>query len=230
MPKFHVCAQIHMPRCFLPLFMFRSIFLCAPCHAYAQIYLFICSLPCLCAPCHVYAQIYIFVCSIPCSCFQIYMPVAMLYASKAFLSLVIPFSYVLARVDLDLVVQVYIHTPRPISKGLDHFLYTCVCLLASILYIHVCLSRFRLCHALCPPRACACQSLRPLACVVAFAPLMDCLGVTTCEMHLRGVGLLDAYPFFASCNVVMLALLALCHPFSFLCFFAFLHTCLHVHS
>ena len=70
--------------------------------------------------------------------------------------------------------------------------------------------------------------MRPLACVVAFAPLMDCLGVTTCEMHLRGVGLLDAYPFFASCNVVMLALLALCHPFGFsllLCIFARLPTC-----
>ena len=77
------------------------------------------------------------------------------------------------------------------------------------------MSRFRLCHALCPPWACAYQSLRPLACVVAFAPLMDCLGVTTCEMHLHGVGLLDAYPFFASCDVVMLALLALCHPFGF---------------
>ena len=36
-------------------------------------------------------------------------------------------------------------------------------------------------------------------------------------------------PFSTSCNVVMLALLALCHPFSFLCFFASLHTCLHVH-
>ena len=47
---------------------------------------------CLCVPYHVYAQIYTFVCSMPCSCLQIYMLVAILCASKAFLYLVIPFS------------------------------------------------------------------------------------------------------------------------------------------
>ena len=43
------------------------------------------------------------------------------------------------------------HTPRPISMGLDHFLYGYVCLLASVLYIHVFLpiSRFLLCFV--PP-------------------------------------------------------------------------------
>ena len=37
-------------------------------------------------------------------------------------------------------------------------------------------------------------------------------------------------PFFTPCNVDMLALLALCHPFGFLRFFASLHACLHVHA
>ena len=97
-------------------------------------------------------------------------------------------------------------------------------MLASILYFHVCLSRSRLCHALCPLWACACRSLGPLACVVASVPPVDCLGVTTCEIHLHGVGLLDACPFSTLCDV-MLALLVLCHPFGFLCIFAHLPTC-----
>ena len=37
-------------------------------------------------------------------------------------------------------------------------------------------------------------------------------------------------PFSASFNVVILALLVLCHPFGFLWFFASLHACLHVHA
>ena len=34
-------------------------------------------------------------------------------------------------VNLDLAVYTYIHTPRPISTGLDHLLYAYVCLFAS---------------------------------------------------------------------------------------------------
>ena len=37
-------------------------------------------------------------------------------------------------------------------------------------------------------------------------------------------------PFSTPCDDVILALLALCNPFGFLCFFAFLHTFLHVHA
>ena len=70
---------------------------------------------------------------------------------------------------------------RPTSKGLDNFLYTCVCLLAPMLCIHVCFSKSRLRHALCPPWAYACQSLRPLACMVASVPLVACLDVIACE-------------------------------------------------
>ena len=66
--------------------------------------------------------------------------------------------------------------------------------------------------------------------MIASIPLVDCLDVTTCEIHLHGVGVLDAYLSSASCDVVMLSLLALCHPFAFLCFFAFLHACLHVYA
>ena len=57
-------------------------------------------------------------------------------------------------------------------------------------------------------------------------PVWLCLGVTTCEMHLRDASLLYAYPFFAPCDD-MLALLA-CAPNGFLCLYASFHACLHV--
>ena len=76
-----------------------------------------------------------------------------------------------------------------------------VSLLASTLYLNFCLSISRLCHALCPPQAYACRSLRPFACVVASVPFVDCLDVTSCEMHPCDAGLLDAYPFSTLCNV-----------------------------
>ena len=62
-----------------------------------------------------------------------------------------------------------------------------------MIYLHVCLSRSRPCHALCPPCACARRSLRLFACVVAFVPLVDCLDVTICETHLCGVRVLDSH-------------------------------------
>ena len=62
-----------------------------------------------------------------------------------------------------------------------------------MLYIHVFLSRSRFCHALCPLWAYACQSLGPLACVVASVPLVACLDVTACETHLRDVGVLGTH-------------------------------------
>ena len=36
------------------VFVLRSTCVCAPCHAFAQIYMFMCSLPCLCLDLHVY--------------------------------------------------------------------------------------------------------------------------------------------------------------------------------
>ena len=109
------------------------------------------------------------------------------------------------------------------------FMHAYVCLLASMLYLHVCLCRSRLCLALCPSWVCAYQYLGPLAYVVASIVLMVCLDVTTWEIHHCGVSLLDAFPFSAPCDVI-LVLLALCHLFGFHCFFASLHACLHVHA
>ena len=113
--------------------------------------------------------------------------------------------------------------PKPMSKGLDNFLYAYVCLLASMLYIHVCLSRYKLSHTLCTPWACTCRSLGPLACVVAFVLLVACLDVTACEIHLRDISLFDVYPFSAPC-VVMLALPCLLYA-TCLAFFTSLHLC-----
>ena len=91
-----------------------------------------------------------------------------------------------------------------------------------MIYIHVFLSRSRLRHALCPPLARACWSLRPLACVVTCVPLVDCLDVNTCEIRPHDVGVLDSQlsPFYA---------MLLCLPCLFcathLVFFASLHLC-----
>ena len=96
-----------------------------------------------------------------------------------------------------------------------------------MLYAHVCHSRSRLYRPLCLPWACAYWSLRPFACVVTSGPFVGFffLDVIAFETHPRDVGLLDAYHFSTSCDV-MHALLALCHPFGSLCLF----TCLHAWS
>ena len=111
-------------------------------------------------------------------------------------------------------------TPRPISKDLDNFLYVYVRLLASMLYIYVCLSRSRLCHALCPPWACAFQSLKPLVYVVASVPLVVCLDVTACETHLHDVSVLDTH--LSPLRAIMLCLPCLLCA-TRLAFFASLH-------
>ena len=96
-------------------------------------------------------------------------------------------------VDLDPVVQIYIHTPRPISKGLDHFLM-CMCMFTCFYTLCLCLPlKSRLCHALCPLWACLC--------VVTSIPLVAYWSVTTYETHPSDAGLLDAYPFSTPCNV-----------------------------
>ena len=182
---------------------------------------------CLCTPCHIFAQIYIFVCSLPCSCVQIYMLVAMPCASKTFLSPVISFFLCFGPFGR---VQIYIllSWPTSIHLGLYQrvwifsFMHVNVCLLASIINLHVCLSRSRLCHALCPLQACACQSLRPLACVVTSVPPKACLDVTTCKIHLHGAGMLDT-------PLSPLRVMLICLPCSLcatrLAYFAFLHLC-----
>ena len=117
------------------------------CHAYAQIYVF----TCLCAwinalcisccfpcPCVIYAMFMCldlgYVCHVMCYC---------TFCRFIFLSCAL--AYWLES-DLDPMVFVIIHTPRPTSKGLDHSHFTCLCLLAPMLYACVSLSCSRLCH------------------------------------------------------------------------------------
>ena len=153
------------------MFMLKSICLDAFCQVYAQIYMSMCSLPCLCldlqlyvllamfmlrsiclcALCYVCVQIYIFVHSVPCSHVQIYMFGCYVMCSYSLFCLLMYLFLVFwpfrqgVDLDLDLVVQAYIHTPKPISKGLDHFLYACLCLLACFYVLSpCCLCRSRL--------------------------------------------------------------------------------------
>ena len=91
-----------------------------------------------------------------------------------------------------------------------------------MLYIQVCLSRSRLCHALFPLLACACRSLGPLACVVTFVPPRACLDVTTYEIHLPGVGVLDT-PLSPICMMLICLPCLLCA--TLFTFFASLHLC-----
>ena len=78
--------------------------------------------------------------------------------------------------DIDLDPVAYICTPRPILKGLDLLLlHAYVCLLISMLYLHVSLSRSRLCYALHPPWV--------YACVVAPVPPRARLDVTIYEIQ-----------------------------------------------
>ena len=49
--------------------------------------------------------------------------------------------------NLDSMIFVIVPTPQPISKGLDHPYFACLCLLASMLYAYVSLSCSRLYHA-----------------------------------------------------------------------------------
>ena len=48
--------------------------------------------------------------------------------------------------DLNPMVFVIVHTPQPTLKGLDHPYFSCLCLLASVLYACVSLPCSRLCH------------------------------------------------------------------------------------
>ena len=102
-----------------------------------------------------------------------------------------------------------------------------VCFLASMLYVHVCLFRSRLCHALCLLWACAFQSLRPLAMCGCICPFYELFGgVTTCEAHLRGVGVLDTHLSLLRAMLLCLSCL-LCA--THLAFFFSLHLCMLVY-
>ena len=89
-----------------------------------------------------------------------------------------------------------------------------VCLFASMLYVHVNLSRSGLCHALCPSWA--------YACVNTSVPPKICLDVTTYEIHLYGVVML--YIHLSPLRAMLLCLPCLLCS-TCLAFFAFSHLC-----
>ena len=176
MPKYHVCTQIYMLRCFLTclylnlhvdmlfdMFMLRSICSCAFCHVMLR---YMCSVP----PCHVYAQIYMLV-AMPCAFVAFYL----------LLCLFLMF-WALGRMQI----QILWSRPTSIRLGLHQrvwiisFMHVFACLLLCFRSMFVWLdlgSRY----ALCPPWACACWSLGPLARVVASVPLVAHQDVTTCK-------------------------------------------------
>ena len=159
-------------------------------------------------------------CSMPCLCAQIYMLVAMPCASIALLSLDISLSCVLALIGG---VQIQILWSRPTSAHLRLYrkVWIYVCLLASMLYAYVCLSRSRLCHALYPLWDCACRSLRSLTCVVASIPPRVYLHIATREIHLRGVSVLDSH-ISLLCATLYACLALLCA--TRVAFFASMHS------
>ena len=120
----------------------------------------------------------------------------------------IAFSYVLAywfEPDLDPMVFVIIHTPRPTSKWFRSSLFSCLCLLASMLYAYVSLFSSRLYH-----------TRRPWQVVVVWlhsTPMRPCLDVT----------IWDASPW-----CWLLHLFACSFAFSLVCLLSCFFTC-HVY-
>ena len=87
------------------------------------------------------------------------------------------------------------------------------------MHVYVCLLA---CCVLCPLWACACRSLGPLVYVVTSVPPWACLDVSTCEIHLSGIGVLSTQ--LSLLYVVLLCLPNLLYA-THLAFFASLHLC-----
>ena len=98
-------------------------------------------------------------------------------------------------------------------------MHVVVCLLASMLYLLVSLSRSRLCHAWCPPWVCAC--------VVTSVPPRVCLDVTICDIHFYGISVLAIH--LSSLRATLICLLC-ATLLAFLVSMLSLHACLHVHA
>ena len=231
---YHVFVQIYMFRCFFPclcLDLYAQVLFSIVC---VQIYMSICFWPCSCAPCHVYVQIYVFMCSLPCLCVQIYMLDAMPSAFIAFYLLLCIFLvfWPLSRVQIQ-ILRSRLTSIHACIKGFGSFLLW-MCMLACLLLCFTSMFVWQdlgFCCALSPSQACACQSLGPLACVVVSIPLIVCLDATIYEIHLHDVGLLNAYLSLLHAMLCLTCLLcALIWISLFLCIFASLHTCLHVHA
>ena len=213
----HVYAQIYMPIVFFAMFMLRSTCQCLDLCVYVLRAMLLCLDLCS------YAQIYMFMCFVLCLCAWIYVGCYAICYFSPFchqISLFLAFWPFWWGVDLDPMVQAYIRTPRPILKGLDHFLlHVVVCLLASMLYLLVSLSRSRLCHALCLPWVCAC--------VVTSVPPRVCLDVTICDIHFYGISVLAIH--LSSLRATLICLLC-ATLLAFLVSMLSLHACLHVHA
>ena len=201
------------------MFMLRSTCLCVLCHVFAQIYMLVLRSVSLCLDLHA-----MFVCSDLC----VYVLHAMLVCSdlcwllchvllQPFLSLDISLSCVLALLvrcrSRSCGLGLHLYTQAYIKEFGSFPLHVYVCLLASILYLHVSLSRSRLCHALCPLWVCAH--------VVTSIPPRDCLNVATYEIHLRGVGVLDSH--LSSLRAMLICLHCLFCA-THLAFLAFMHS------
>ena len=110
-----------------------------PACIFPYLYVEIGVLTCLCARIHIpymlYTIFHVLLCSMLCLCLNLgYVCHAMCYCTS-FVPF-IAFSCVLAywfRPDLDPMVFVIVHTPWPTSKGLDHPIFACLCLLACLL-------------------------------------------------------------------------------------------------
>ena len=115
-------------------------------------------------------------------------------------------------------VFVFVLTPWPISKGLNHPIRMS-CLLTSMFYACVSLSSSRLCHAWRPQRVCGC-----VVTTNAHESLFGCNHLGCIAM--MSVASCIPFPLFLSvwwyaCHA------CLYHP---LAFYASLHACLHVHA
>ena len=201
------------------MFMLRSTCLCVLCHVLAQIYMLVLRSMSICLDLCVYVLHAMLVCSDLCwlLCHVLLQHFLALNISlSCFLALSVRCRSRSRGIGLHPYTQAYI-------KGFGSFpLHVYICLLASMLYLHVSLSRYRLCHAWCPLWACAC--------VVASVPLRVCLNVNTCEIHHRGVCVLDSH---LSLPCAMLICLSCLLRATYLAFFASmlsLHACLHVHA
>ena len=212
----------------LRMLMLRSMGLCAFCHDHAWIYLFMCSLPCFVVRSISLSAL----CLVHVSRSTCWLLCHMLL--KPFYLLLFLFSCVLA-----LLVGC-----RSRSCGLGQYPYT-KAYIKGFGSFPLCISMFA-CLLLCSISMFACLDL-------GFTMLCALVGLCLSDFEatcLRGCvhpscGLFGCYhlwdtppwcwcvcftPFSTLCDVDILALLALCHPFGFLCFFASFHTCLHVHA
>ena len=209
-------AWIHVLPClcakFLHVHMYVSMLICLDLCSHMSMCLDLCSLHALCylpCACALHAMFVCldpgYVCHVMCYC-NTFVPF-------------IAFSCVLAYwfgPDLDPMVSVIFHTPRPTSKGFRPPLFACLCLLASMFYAYVSLSSFRLCHA--------CRPWRVVVMWLHSTPIRPCLNVTTWDAS-PWCRLLRAYlsPFLLRSMLCLPCLFV--PPVGFLCIFTRLFTC-----